>query len=804
MPRLRDHALPLLLFLAVATLLTWPLVLSPASKLGALYGVGDPYLNLWILGWDLRTITTSPWSLLNGAVFDANIFHPARQTLTYSDHLLLPALCVWPIYAATHNLILCYNAVLFGSLVASAMAMYAFVRSVTASRAAAMVAGVVWGFWPFHFAHLGHLQLQSLYFLPLAMLFLHRVMAGARRSDAVGLGLIAGLQAVASVYWGVIGGVAIATSAIALLITAGGRRVGRLIRLGVIAAIVAFVVVLPVLWPYVEAQQREGFGRNLYEAAQHAATPGAYASAPHANLVYGSIGTFTTDRGSESELFVGFTVVVLAGIGLIVAKRRGQWPLAASALALVIIGFVLSLGPNGVRPVYAFLQQWVFGFQAIRAPARFAVMVMFGLAVLAAIGTNELERVKRFRNGVSIPALIVALLVVEYANRPLAFVDAPPLSTSVGRWLSQAPQPGAVLYLPLTIDIDNTPFMVASLEHGRPIVNGYSGLRPPFYAALVDTMHAFPSADAMWTLKDLDVRYVVSPDPIDNSAGIWPLVERARFDNHRVIYEVVWTPEAETKLGEPAVPAPPPPGAVPFQPGEAIGYRVDWNGPAGTVNAGTIAVTVDAAASSASLSTPASPVTPATSSATSVAASYRFTVSARTAPWIARFYEADDRFITDATADIMPLRHERQLREGRRTVDEAVRFDVDRRVVISETDAGRPPLRLWPGARDPIAAFFYLRTLALAPGTNLQVPVNDNGRNLILDVRVDGIERITIAGHEHEALRVTPILRQRIERRQPLDITVWLSHDERRIPLAADVRAGFGTVRLELERYRAR
>jgi hypothetical protein len=82
MSRLSRHALPLLLFLAVATLLTWPLILAPGTTLGALHGPGDPYLNLWILGWDLRAISTSPWSLLNGAVFDANIFHPARQTLT--------------------------------------------------------------------------------------------------------------------------------------------------------------------------------------------------------------------------------------------------------------------------------------------------------------------------------------------------------------------------------------------------------------------------------------------------------------------------------------------------------------------------------------------------------------------------------------------------------------------------------------------------------------------------------------------------------------------------------------------------
>jgi hypothetical protein len=833
MSRVSRHALPLLLFVAVAVLLTWPLILAPGTRLGALHGPGDPYLNLWILGWDLRTISTSPWSLLNGAVFDANIFHPARQTLTYSDHFLLQALCVWPIYAATHNLVLCYNAVLFGSLVASAMAMYAFVRGVTASAAGAVVAGIVWGFWPFHFAHLGHLQLQALYFLPLAFLFLHRVMAGARTRDAVGLGLMTGLQAVASVYWGLIGGIAILVAALALVVTAGGRRVGRLIRLGLLAAVVALAVVLPVLWPYVQAQQREGFGRNLYEAAQHAATAGAYLSAPRVNWLYGSTSAFTTDRGAESELFVGLTVIALAILGLAVARRRGAWPLAAGAIAVVIVGVVLSLGPDGVRPLYAFLQRWVFGFQAIRAPARFAVLVAFGLAVLAAIGTRELARLAgprlahdRARGGVIVTALLTMLLVVEYANRPITWSDTPPLSTPVGGWLSQARAPGAVLYLPLTIDIDNTPFMVESLQHGRPIVNGYSGLRPPFYAALVDTFHTFPSADGMWTLKDLDVRYVVSPSPID--AGTWPVVERAHFDAAggaptRFIYEVVWTPAAEARLGEPAVPAPPPPGAIPFQPGEAMTYRVEWAGPAGTVTAGEVDVTVAAPDAAVTAGTPggapsgASAGAPASSRVAAVGespgaapgtprepAAYRFTVAARTAPWIARFFEADDRFITDATAGLMPVRHERRLREGRRAVDEAVRFDYDRRLVTPEAGGSRPPLRLWPGARDPIAAFFYLRTLPLAPGSSLQIPVNDNGRNLILDIQSLGVERITVGGHEQEALRVTPVLRQRIERRQPLAITVWLSHDARRIPLAADIHAGFGTLRLELERYAPR
>jgi len=348
------------------------------------------------------------------------------------------------------------------------------------------------------------------------------------------------------------------------------------------------------------------------------------------------------------------------------------------------------------------------------------------------------------------------------------------------------------VYLPLTIDIANTPFMVESLEHRRPIVNGYSGQRPAFFSALVDTLHDFPSGDALWSLKDLDVRFIVTSEPI--AAASPALVERANFPGkgegapRRLIYELVWSEEIEAALGEPVVPEPPPPGPLPFAVGEQASYAVTWDGPAGKVEAGTIELKVEAA----------SPEGGAPASA------MRLRVRARTANWISRFFEADDEFTTDVSGDLMSVRHVRKLREGRRKVDDEYVFDRQANQVRWVGDEGKPPLRLWPGARDPVAAFYYLRTLPLSPGTRLQIPVNDNGRNLSLDVTVEGVERIQSGGREQEALRVTPVLRQRVARRAAPDITVWLSHDARRLPLAAEYRASFGAVRLDLRSHTPR
>jgi hypothetical protein len=54
-----------------------------------------------------------------------------------------------------------------------------------------------------------------------------------------------------------------------------------------------------------------------------------------------------------------------------------------------------------------------------------------------------------------------------------------------------------------------------------------------------------------------------------------------------------------------------------------------------------------------------------------------------------------------------------------------------------------------------------------------------------------------------EALRITPRLQRRVEEREQLKAVVWLSNESRRVPLALDLDAGFGHVRVELESYRS-
>jgi hypothetical protein len=49
---------------------------------------------------------------------------------------------------------------------------------------------------------------------------------------------------------------------------------------------------------------------------------------------------------------------------------------------------------------------------------------------------------------------------------------------------------------------------------------------------------------------------------------------------------------------------------------------------------------------------------------------------------------------------------------------------------------------------------------------------------------------------------VQPRLATRVQRRQAVEATIWISADDRRVPLAAEIAAGFGRVRLKLVDYR--
>ena len=262
----------------------------------------------------------------------------------------------------------------------------------------------------------------------------------------------------------------------------------------------------------------------------------SYLQAPATNLLYGRTGWLRPGGrapvpfkdGPEQALFLGFVAMLLAAAGALAAPR-GLKRIAAVYAVLALVGVVLSLGPDGIRALYAAMYGALFGMDAIRAPARFSVLTLLGVAMLAALAVRALE-LRGARAGRFAGAAALGLIAVEFCNGAIAFPAPPALTTAAGRWLREQPGSGAVVCAPMGPFAGNTPCMLQSLEHGRPIVNGYSGLRPPFFEALLDAVNRLPAPQALVTLHDLGVEFVVSDGPLEiGPESRDALVERASF-----------------------------------------------------------------------------------------------------------------------------------------------------------------------------------------------------------------------------------------------------------------------------------
>jgi hypothetical protein len=327
---------------AVAIVLTWP---APARLGSAVIDLGDPLLTTWILAWDVHALRTAPFRF-----FDANMFHPHRWALAYTEHLLGLVPLVGPARLAGAGALLAHNLVWLATFPLTGLTMFWLVRHLTSQTGAAAIAALLYAFAPYRFSQLGHIQMLSHQWLPLMLLGLHRAAEGRGRWRDVGLAAGAfTLQALSSGYQAFFAAIAGAVFLAWLGLPATRPPLARLIVRGVIAGAVVAVLLLPLLLAYRVARDEVGLTRTLKEVQHYVATPQSYLAAP----VYSRwLGEATAGfRTPEAALFPGLLTPVLAGAGLLLARPRstgapgaapaagGRWPRRldiALAVALVV------------------------------------------------------------------------------------------------------------------------------------------------------------------------------------------------------------------------------------------------------------------------------------------------------------------------------------------------------------------------------------------------------------------------------------------------------------------------------------
>jgi hypothetical protein len=219
----------------------------------------------------------------------------------------------------------------------------------------------------------------------------------------------------------------------------------------------------------------------------------------------------------EQTLYLGVAVLTFSTAGLLQLRARrahedGIHRLAAAVLIAGGVALGLSFGPTSTGLSPFDLLSRVPGLSLLRAPARFALLVVLAVALLSALGVSRL----RDQFGRRTPVVAAALLFVFFLESfVVAFPAGKPQRIEVPapyRLLARLPR-GAVLSLPTYRATQEafreTDYLLFSTAHWNPIVNGFGRQEPPDHASRMDVLAGFPSSESIALMRRLGIRYVV-------------------------------------------------------------------------------------------------------------------------------------------------------------------------------------------------------------------------------------------------------------------------------------------------------
>ena len=498
---------------ALSVTLTYPVAFN-IDRIGRV-NTDDGRWSIWVVSWVAHALTTSPLR-----VYDANIFHPHRNTLAFSEANLGAGALGAPVWLATKNPHTTHNVVFLASFVIAFAGAYYLTRYLSGSRPAASLAGVLFAFCPFMFARTAHVQLLFIGTLPWCMFAFHRLVDAPTVTRSVVLGTLLWATALSCAYYGIFAAFMVGLGTIVYAISRSLWRSRDYWIAIVLAAFISIGLALPFFLPYLYVQETFGFARTLDDAQQYSANLGAWgASAAWAHRWWlPALGAFS------EVLFPGLLTVTLGICGAVVLLRRVP-DTATLYLLIAVIAFWSSFGPEA--GLYRLFYEIIPIFSFLRAPSRTGILVTLSLVVFASIAVAHLlPRIQRPR---LVTAMLLTAAVAELTTAPLSqFREVPPLSP-VYRLLATLPH-GAVAEFPYWYERYDFPrhayYMLNSTMHWQPLVNGYSDYIPNDFRRSVVPLSSFPTRESFRILSTVGARYVVFHLDMYNSRARERLLER--------------------------------------------------------------------------------------------------------------------------------------------------------------------------------------------------------------------------------------------------------------------------------------
>ncbi len=487
--------------------------------------VSDQEMVVFQIARNARAILNDP-----SALFDSEQCYPLPHATTLGEHMFGSSLLGVIPYLLTRDAILTYNLVVVMTLWLGAMGTYVWAFYWTRTAGAAFVAGLLFGFHPLRAGDPAHPFVVAYQWIPIALVFAHRLFVFERWRDAAGLAVAIALQLLESFY------------AVLALVLIGGvyglslvlshvRRLPaltvKLLAVGVASGGVAAAVFRPYL------HTREVWG------VLHAR-----------ELLLVSL----SDYGIGGVAYPGSLLLLLAVLGMVDRVRnrrrvRADDPRTALLLAAALTlwasvwGIPIPFTNIFVPSLFSLAGRVVPGMDAVRAGGSLRLGVDLVAALLAAYGVAWLTaHRRRWIRGLMV-SVITAGIVAEIFWTPVtrASFDR---STELFSWVGR-PAPdlldlyagtieGSVLDLPLRFDdyagvLDfMSHYLLLAVYHEHPVAACYNSFFAPVQSAMQRLGEQVPAPGAAATLYALGFRTVVIHEELLGGFGVNPHDERLR------------------------------------------------------------------------------------------------------------------------------------------------------------------------------------------------------------------------------------------------------------------------------------
>ena len=180
---------------------------------------------------------------------------------------------------------------------------------------------------------------------------------------------------------------------------------------------------------------------------------------------------------------------------------------------------------------------------------------------------------------------------------------------------------------------------------------------------------------------------------------------------------------------------------------------------------------------------------------------YQVLFTVHSTPSFSWIYKVDDRYETILDKEgIFPWRFSQRIREGKYSRDYDAILDQVNHVAI--TEGGTFPIP--PYIQDVVSAFYFVRTMDFSssrPGERTILYNFTKDTSYTLAVKFLGRQQIKVDAGTFRCVIVEPLIQEGGLFKSEGRVIIWLTDDERKIPVKVSTKVVVGSIDAELREY---